>query len=484
MYLKQLLILLTLFSMCGHALSQDAGSTTTDKITNFPSRFFSSINSKVASLDSKLEKQTEKYLQRLAKKERKLKRKLSRIDSNAANNLFNNSEQEYKQLADKLSSPEGARGGQYLPYVDSMKTSLSFLQQNSGLISNTKDIQQKIQGSLDGVTQLQSKLQQSEQVKAFIRQRKEQIKQALSKYTNLPKSITNSYNDFSKELYYYSEQVREYREMLNNPDQLVKRALTLLNRVNAFQRFMQEHSELAGLFGVPANYGTPASLAGLQTRSQVQQLIQTQLSSAGPNAQQMLQQNLQAAQAQLGQLKEKINKWGSSGGDVDMPNFKPNNQKTKSFFQRLEYGTNLQTTKSNYFWPTTSDLGLSVGYKLSDKSTIGIGASYKVGWGRDIRNIVVTNEGVGFRSFADMKLKGSFYASGGFEYNYQQPFGSIQSISALNKWQQSGLVGVSKVISIKSKFFKKTKLQLLWDFLSYEQVPRTQALKFRVGYNF
>jgi hypothetical protein len=54
----------------------------------------------------------------------------------------------------------------------------------------------------------------------------------------------------------------------------------------------------------------------------------------------------------------------------------------------------------------------------------------------------------------------------------------------LSKWQQSGLVGISKVISIKSKFFKKTKLQLLWDFLSYEQVPRTQALKFRVGYNF
>jgi hypothetical protein len=94
---------------------------------------------------------------------------------------------------------------------------------------------------------------------------------------------------------------------------------------------------------------------------------------------------------------------------------------------------------------------------------------------------------MGLRSFLDVKMKGSFYASGGFEYNYQPPAIMISSPIGGGQgasWQQSGLVGVSKVISIKSKFFKKTKLQLLWDFLSYEQVPRTQALKFRVGYNF
>jgi hypothetical protein len=54
----------------------------------------------------------------------------------------------------------------------------------------------------------------------------------------------------------------------------------------------------------------------------------------------------------------------------------------------------------------------------------------------------------------------------------------------ISSWQKSGLVGVSKIVSIKSKFFKKTKLQLLWDFLSYQQMPRTQPIKFRVGYNF
>jgi hypothetical protein len=53
-------------------------------------------------------------------------------------------------------------------------------------------------------------------------------------------------------------------------------------------------------------------------------------------------------------------------------------------------------------------LGLSVGYKLNDKSIIGIGASYKIGWGSSWKNISITNQGVGLRSFIDWQLKGAF----------------------------------------------------------------------------
>jgi hypothetical protein len=113
-----------------------------------------------------------------------------------------------------------------------------------------------------------------------------------------------------------------------------------------------------------------------------------------------------------------------------------------------------------------------------------------MGWGRDVRHISLSQEGVGLRSFLDMKFKGSFYASGGFECNYQPvSLTTAASISpaiaeAIPKWTQSGLIGVTKIVSLKSKTFKKTKLQLLWDFLSYQQQPQTQAFKFRVGYNF
>ncbi len=148
-----------------------------------------------------------------------------------------------------------------------------------------------------------------------------------------------------------------------------------------------------------------------------------------------------------------------------MPNFKPNNQKTKPFLKRLELGANLQTTRTNYFFPTTSDIGLLLGYRVNNKITAGIGASYKIGWGTGINHINFSSQGASMRSFFDMKVKGSFYASGGFEYNYQEPFSSFQQVRSLSAWQQSGLVGISKMVSLPGKLVKKTKAQILWDFL-------------------
>jgi hypothetical protein len=489
------------------ALHAQENNSAIDKIANFPSKFIDRINKKASSLESDLEHQTEKYLHRLQKKEAKLKRKLSRIDSAGAARIFS-ADAEYAQLMRRMESPlQGspngggvATRGEYMAGIDSLSGSLSFLSQNSQLISDNKELQDKLGSSLSEVKDLQTKLADADDVKAFIRQRKEQIKAELSQYTNLPSSITNSYNDYTKELYYYTQQIKEYKDILNDPDKLTQKALSLLNKLPAFQQFMKQYGQLAGLFGVPANYGSPQAVAGLQTRDQVQQLIQNQLASGGPNAQAMLTQNLQAAQAQLGQLKDKISKLGQGGADIDMPNFKPNNQRTKSFWKRLEYGTNLQTAHGNYFYPTTTDMGLTVGYKLNNNSTIGIGGSYKMGWGQDIQHIALSSQGASLKSYLDMKLKGSFYASGGFEYNYQPLAVSIANsigtttttqapplsgrLPNFQSWQQSGLIGLSKIISVKTKFFKKTRLQLLWDFLSYEQVPKAQPIKFRVGYNF
>lgn len=493
MALKPLLVLLAASCITLIARSQDNAGVV-DKITNFPTSFFDKVNRKTASVEDRLTRQTEKYLQRMARQERKLQERLSKVDSNGAKQLFANSQQRYQQLADKIKSDSVVKKtsgrAAYVPSLDTVKTSLSFLQQNNQLLGNTNDAQQKIKESIGNVDKLENKLKQSEEVKAFVQQRKQLIKQQLSQYTNLPPGVTGCVTDFNKEVYYYNEQVKEYKEALKDPDLMAQKGLALVKKLPAFTQFMKQHSELASLFPLPDNYGTPASIAGLQTRAQVQQQIQNQLASGGPNAQQYLQQNLQAAQAQLNQLKDKVNKLGNKGGDIDMPDFKPNEQKTKTFWQRLEYGTNFQTTKSNFF-PVTTDIGLSAGYKLNDKNTIGIGVSYKVGWGESIKHISITQQGIGLRTYIDVKLKGSFYASGGYEYNYQpvspEVISSISSLGKVNDpsgWTKSGLVGISKIVSLKSKFFKKTKVQLLWDFLSYQQTPRTQPLKFRVGYSF
>jgi len=499
MYMKKtqlaMLIICMCMFICQMALAQESKSSI-DSIINFPTSYLSKVQHKCADLEDNLTVKTEKYLQKLAKKEARLKKKLFRIDSVAANNCFAaNPEQQYNALIQKMKSASGNNAGKlsgvYMPYIDSLKGSLSFLDNNPGLLKKSKVLPADVQASLTRLQQLQGKMQQADEIKEFIQQRKQQIKNYLGKYSHLPGGMTNDLNSYSKQAYYYNQQVKEYKETLNDPDKIMKTALTILNKVPAFTSFMKQHSMLASLFNIPGATGNAdptQAVTGLQTRDQVTQAFQNQAGVSGPNVNGMIQQNLQSAQGQVNTLKQKLNSLGGSDSDLDMPNFKPNSQRTKTFLQRLEYGTNIQSVQSSYFFPTTTDLGLSVGYKLSDKSTVGVGASYKMGWGKDVRHISITHEGVGLRSFLDLKLKGSFFASGGFEYNYQQPFNGLVPPSGgmeeATSWQQSGLVGISKILSLRSKVLKKSRLQLLWDFLSYQQRPQTQAFKFRIGYNF
>jgi hypothetical protein len=457
-----------------------------DKIANFPNKLFSKAQNRAADLQRQLDKQTEKYLNDLAKKEARLKKKLYKTDSAKASALFaNNPEQQYASFVQKLRNDSStvvrSMGPEYLPYADSLHGALSFFSKNPQLLSNPA-LSGQAGAALIQVSQLESKLQIADQIKQYIQQRRDQIRQCLSGEATMPPGASGIYNEYNKQLYYYSQQVRQYREVLNDPDKMMSTALSLLNKLPAFADFMKNNSFLAGLFGIPANYGTAAGLDGLQTRDQVLAMIQNQIGSGGPNAASALSSSLQTAQADITKLQNKLNNLGGGSGDMDVPNFKPQQTKTKDFFQRLEYGTNMQTAHAAYYFPTTTDLGLSVGYKISDKSTVGIGASYKIGWGTDYRHISMSSQGASLRSYADVQAKKSFYATGGFEYNYQ-PVPGID-IGSPSSWTKSGLIGMSKIVSMKTKVFKSTKLSLLWDFLSYQQVPRTQPLVFRVGYSF
>jgi hypothetical protein len=253
---------------------------------------------------------------------------------------------------------------------------------------------------------------------------------------------------------------------------------------------MKENSQLASLFRLPGNGGSGAqSLAGLQTRASVQGMIQQRIASGAPNAMAQVQQNLAAAHAEMDKLKEKINKLGGGGGsDAEIPDFKPNTQKTKSFLKRLEYSADVQFAKTNSLLPSTANIGLGIGYKLNDKGTVGIGTSYKMGMG-SIQHIRITHQGLGLRSFMDWKIHspfggagGGLYLSGGYEMNYNAAFKNIEQLKDYSAWQRSALAGISKKYKISSKV--KGEMKLLYDFLYRDHVPVSQPVVFRVGYNF
>jgi hypothetical protein len=471
-----ILLLALLAIQCLHA--QDPGEG--DSSLLVPAKSVRNIERKTTQLGERMDRQSEKAIRRFEKFQSKLYRKLAKVDTVQANKLIASGQAARWQLAQQIREPGAIT--EYIPHFDSLLGVMKVLDGQSLLNGLGNLPSGSIKDGLAAVQKLQQELKKAEDIRGFLKEQQQSLRAMLEQA-----GLTKELRQLNKQVYYYSQQLKDYRALMNDPKKIGEKALALLSKTRVFQDFMKRNSILASLFRMPVeDPADPAylqSLAGLQTRSQVNQLIQQQLGSGGPNAMQVLQGNIAQAQAQLQELKTKITGQGGGSSDDIMPEgFKPNNQKTKTFLQRLELGTNLQTQQSTSFFPVTSDIGLSVGYKLNDKSILGVGASYKMGWGQNFRHIRVSGQGAGLRSFVDWKFKGSFWLSGGYELNYRTAIGGIDQLKDLHAWQESGLLGLTKKFDIKLKFFKHTKLQLLWDFLSYRQLPRTQPILFRVGY--
>lgn len=449
-----------------------------DSISHLPDTYLSQLSTRMSQMEDCLDRKYGNALHTLKKEEEKLRRRLSRLDSNKAAQVFSSAGEKYTALEQKLQNPGGFSG--YIPILDSLKTSLRFLEHSPNLLKGINNGEGQLSRAMSHIGKLEAELQKAETIKAFLKERKQYLEQQLQGL-----GFARELKRINRQAYYYMAQVREYKELLNDPPKIERKALELLSKTKAFQDFMKKHSQLASLFRLPGEEPSAASLQGLQTRAQVSAIIQERIGSGGPNAEALVRENIQAAQTQLSELKNKAAALGQgsigSASDGELPDFKPNSQKTKSFLKRLELGTNLQTQKGRHYFPVTSDIGLSVGYKLNDKSIVGVGASYKLGLGTGWNNIEVSHQGIGLRSYVDYKLKGSLFLSGGYEQNYRSEFRSIDQLKDYNAWQSSGLLGLSKKYKISKKL--KGEMKVLWDFLSYQQIPRTQPILFRIGYS-
>jgi hypothetical protein len=469
--LKKLLIIS--FLSVAFSLNLNAQhSSRLDSAISFPDKIFNALDRKAAAFEKGLDKQTERYLGKLRKQEQKLRKKLWKKDSTLAKQMFDGIGEKYDRLKNATANVTAVPSN-YSAHLDSLSTALRFLK--AGNISASPELQK----ALASYGNLQEKLNASEQVRQFLTQRRQQLKQqfeALGMVKDLKK--------FRKQVYYYQSQLREYKTLFEDPSKLEQKLMEVVMRLPQFREFYARNSMLSAIFPLPGSPADPnATVQGLQPRQAVMQSIAGRF-GGDPSAASRLQQNIQAAQGQVSDLRSRLSSYSSgtfgNGGDDDIPGFKPNAQKTKPLRQRLEFGSNIQTQRARYFFPVTSDIGLSLGYKLNDKSVIGIGCSYKVGWGSSWSNLRVTHQGVGLRSYLDWKIKGEFYATGGYEQNYRSLIQSVGQLKDLPAWQQSGMLGVSKRYALGKKM--KGEVKVLWDFLSYQQVPKTQPIVFRIGY--
>jgi hypothetical protein len=444
--------------------------------------YSNTVTTKIQKTQQQLSSLSQRALNKLEKQERQLYVRLYKIDSVAANNIFSQSSNHYKEAQQTINNTvqqvNEKFSGEYIAYLDTLTNGIAFLKEGKELVSRSKEIKEKLNSVSEKVKEVNNTIQKTEQLKRYISQRKEYLKSQLGRYTSLNKELMR----LNKTVFYYRQQAREIKEALKDPKKAEDKVMTVLREIKPFREFMERNSFLAGIFNIPQANNGVIQIGNLQTRALVTQNIQTRLSIAGPNAQQQMQRNIQSVNQQLQNFKNKLPFLNANNDDL--PEFKPNTERMKPFKNRFQFGANFQTQRAQNYFPTTTDIAFSVGYKLNPKSVFGVGSSFKMGWGTGIDNIRVSAEGASIRSFLDWKLKGSIWVTGGYEQNYLSSIRRISQASNIALWKQSALIGISKTADFKSKFFKKTKVQVLYDAFWRLQSPTTQPVIFRVGYNF
>ncbi|RPD43128.1 hypothetical protein [Chitinophaga barathri] len=362
----------------------------------------------------------------------------------------------------------------YIGFLDSFQTALKLHAINPGAVQHIERLGQLLEKS--------GHVQQAFNESAMIEGRLVGYLQTLAGQLPTARAM-RQLRELQNAVGAYQLKIRYYKQALTNPDRALREVFTILKKTRVFQQFFRRYSALAAL--LPPDPAEAVLLEpgtfGLQTRELVRQAMYDRAGQS-VNTAAFASQSATEWKSQLQQLKNKLENAKSRPLPEDVQG-NPNPEKTKSFLKRLQFGTNVQSTRGNGLLPATTDLGISVGLKLNAQSVVGIGGSYKVGWGESIRKIRLSHQGASLRSFIDWKIKGSFYCSGGYEYNYQPVTTETPPTIRFSSWKNSGLIGVSKTIAANHKFFKQAKMQVLWDALARQQMPRSPAFKFRIGYN-
>jgi hypothetical protein len=486
LHLTGCLLFLLLTSL--HSMAQADSSHLSASLSpqNISDKSLNAIDQKYATIQKGIEGQTEKALAGMQNKESSLYAQLKQKDSAKAAQLFDNAKAKYAQLTAALKSPgSGVNSNlfkQYFPSVDSAGTVMKYLGQASAMQGAGAKLQ-KIQAISSRLTQLQNTLQSANLVQNFISQREQQLQSQLTRY-----GMAGQLIGINKQAYYYQQQMMSYKSMLDDKQKLEETLLAQAQQFPGFQSFWQKNSYLAVIFPMNSANGAILPQSGLQQKSQIGEMVKSQINSASSGGGQSplaaIQSQLAQAKSRLQSLKEKAQSMDVNSGwssNMTMPDFVPNSQHSKSFLKRLEFGFNIQNSGVTNYLPTISTLGLMLGYRINDKITAGVGASYLVGLGTGIQQISLSSQGIGARSFIDVKAKGSWWVTAGYEYNYMQAFAKLSDLRHnIDAWQRSALIGITKKYMIGRR---QANIQLLYNLLYKTDNPQGTPLNFRIGYS-
>jgi len=435
------------------------------------------VSKKSQRITKKLLATNEKMLRNYAKEEARFRKMLAKADS-IKNGSFLSILDDRRNLASSVLANPAKANTKYLSLIDSALGVLKISQKYSSLLNEKIDLS-SVSEAIGNTELLQEQFNKSEMLLWHLRESSSLISDRV-RGLKLPVDINRITSSVTK----YDQRINEYVGLLNNRKKVEQKVLQAAANTKIFKDFMQKNSILSSMFRMPADGEDEQGFEnpeGLQTRESVSAGISEKLGKVSSNVHVNGSKEFEGGRSKLAEEKSKyLFDMMRSGNNAGISSESPSSSKVP-LKKRFTFDLNFQTHRQSVI---TTDLGLAVGYKLNPRSTVGIGAAYKLGLGKSIEHLSLSHQGVSLRSFIDWKVKNGLSITGGYEMNLIDAIRKIDQLKNMSAWQQSGLVGLTKTIVNGPGILKSTKLQILWDFLSYQQIPRAQALVFRVGYGF
>lgn len=320
--------------------------------------------------------------------------------------------------------------------------------------------------ALESLGQAQQQLDVTAETKKQMRQQRDYWKAQAKEHPEYQKIAGR----MDKETYYYSAQVDEYRKKLRDPALLEEQVVQALRKDPRWNEYLSS---------LPQPQQDPAKM---QPKELVQQMMKSQAAAIDPNAMKLISDARKKGSELLGELSKATGSVGNLDNAAQMPDFKPNPYKTKSLWERMDFGFGLQFDNRTYFLPSSGTAGAQLTFHFTEIISAGALANYRFGLGEDIKHIRLTHIGWGYGVFVNGTFWKGFGVQGGFERNYRTAFDAREDLSFEAGWTSSALLGVTKEYNIGKKM--KGSAAVFYDFLHKSHTPQTNAVVWRMGWKF
>ena len=348
------------------------------------------------------------------------------------------------------------------PFLDTLRLVYAFAD-NAGLLPDQAS-KNKTDASIN---RAQRQLDVSQRTKSELLRRKEYWKAQAKGHPEYGKWLTK----MEKERYYYTAQINEYRKTLRDPANLDEQLMSALRRDPRWGDFVAS---------LPAKPQNPEKM---QPRQLVQQMMKSQADAIDPDAVKLLQDAKKKGNDLLGNLSNQATAFGNMDNAAQMPKFTPNPYKTKTFWQRMDVGFNLQFDGRTDILPTTGVAGAQASFNFDPKFSVGVLSNYRFGMG-EIKNIHFSHAGAGYGAFANYKVWRGLGLQVGYERNWRdkrimtQP--ETRNSKPQTEWTSSALMGLTWEYGIGKK--AKATVGVFFDALHRQHTPETNAVLWRMGW--